>query len=47
MISVQLLDRITGRAFGTRLQGYLCTLKRYAGNVDVAGDLSIPPHRAG
>lgn len=47
MISVQLLDRLTGRAYGTRLQGYLCTLRRYVRNVDVAGDLSISPNKAG
>lgn len=37
----------TSRAYGTRHPDYLCTLKRYVRNVDMAGDLSISPNKSG
>ena len=41
------LRQINRQAYGTRLSGYLCTLRRYFRNVDVADDLSISPNKAG
>lgn len=47
VISVQLLDRLRDRPYGTRPQGYLCTLKRHVRNVDAVDDLHISPNTAG